>query len=169
MRFHTLKVSPTKNLLIADSQIKDWHLPNYNILAFPGARICNALDFLLNKQDYEIIVVFLGANDLFRKAREPSLATPDCVARELDQLGQRLAQLANKVFILGLPHRLDYPKRTQVVNNLLNNLQKNKGWAYRRLSEKIYSNRKREGDKSEPKPVSAEEDKVTEYTSQKLR
>ena len=159
MRYPIAKTSLKKNLILADSQLKDWIFPNFYIVSIPGARVCNALDFLPERNEYNIVLVFLGANDLFTKAREPSHAQPHSVARELDQLGQRLAALSRKTYIPGLPHRLDYPERSQAVNLLLNTLQKVKGWDYRGISEKIYSNRNPGSTISSHEPVPAREDK----------
>ena len=39
MRYHIAKTSPKKNLIIADSQLKDCTFPNFNIVSIPGASL----------------------------------------------------------------------------------------------------------------------------------
>ena len=135
MRFHIFKKSSSQHLLIGDSQLKNLTFPNFNILSLPGAGIADVLNFLPRKNEYDIIALFIGANDLFTKDKKDSTRTPEDVAEELSQLGLRLTERCNKVFIIALPPRLGRPARTERVNDILR--KKKQLWRYRGISKGI--------------------------------
>ena len=138
-RFHILRTSSSKNLLLADSQTKHIDFPNFNILSIPGARIAHAQQFIPRKDKYDIIVIFLGGNDLY-DGEYPSSLTGQEVVDELDQLGEQLCKLAKKVYILGIPHRGIYRERSSKTNKLLESKNKSiRSWKYRGVSEEIFS------------------------------
>ena len=85
MRFHIFKKSSSQHLLIGDSQLKNLTFPNFNILSLPGAGIADVLNFLPRKNEYDIIALFIGANDLFTKDKKDSTRTPEDVAEELSR------------------------------------------------------------------------------------
>ena len=138
-RFHTLWTSSSKNLLLADSQARNIEFPNFNILSIAGARIAHAQQFLPIKDKFNIIVVFIGGNDLY-DGTLPSSLSEQQVVDELDFLGEKLFKLAKKVFILGIPHRGSYRERSSKTNKLLDNKNKtSRNWKYRGVSEEIFS------------------------------
>ena len=65
MRYHLFKVSKSRNLIIADSQARELDIANFNVLSLPGARVRHVLQFRSQKGDYDIVVLFIGGNDLF--------------------------------------------------------------------------------------------------------
>ena len=64
MRNHLFKTSPTRNLIITDSQGRNLTFPNFNILVLPGAQVGDVRRFLPAKGWYDLIVLFIGGNDL---------------------------------------------------------------------------------------------------------
>ena len=138
-RFHTLRTSSSKYLLLADSQDRNIEFPNFNILSIPGSRIAQVQQFLPIKDKFNIIVVFIGGNDLYNDTL-PSPLSEQQVVDELDFLGEQLCKLAKKVFILGIPHRGSYRERSSKTNKLLDNKNEtSRNWKYRGVSEKIFS------------------------------
>ena len=126
MRFHILKSSTTKFLLISDSQTQYLNYPNLNILSIPCGKVCHARNFLPNKGAYDIIIIFIGGNDLFEKTTRAGIpvfssVTPVQVANELIEFAEE-ALLTKKVYVLAIPFRFDgaaAKKRVSAVNELL--------------------------------------------------
>ena len=73
--FHIFKEAPTKYLFLADSQASFLEAGNLNILSFPGASIRHLCDHIPPPGRFEIIILFIGGNDLF-DGFEPSSKTP---------------------------------------------------------------------------------------------
>ena len=118
MRYHTFKSSTTKNLLISDSQAKNLFFPNFKILSIPGGRIKDVWLFLPSPGEYEIIVLFIGGNDLFEFQRLSETSSKSA-ADQLSELADHLKELSSKVFIIGIPPRMNQPERSLAVNSLL--------------------------------------------------
>ena len=138
-RFHTLRTSSSKNLLLTDSQARNIEFPNFNILSIPGARIAHAQQFLPIKDKFNIIVVFIGGNDLYSGTLPSSLSEQQLVD-ELDFLGEQLCKLAKKVFILGIHHGGSYRERSSKTIKLLNNKNRtSRNWKYCGVSKEIFS------------------------------
>lgn len=155
MRFHTFKASSSKYLLIADSQGRNLTFPNFNILSIPGAKIRDARTFLPPRDRYDIIVLFVGGNDLFQ-GKFPSAISTEDVAKELICLANEAASLARQVFVIGIPPRHGQVQRTKSVNSYLANSKDSK-WLFRGISRSIYSTAKHTGGDDvhlEPKALS---------------
>ena len=118
MRYHTFKSSTTKNLLISDSQAKNLFFSNFNILSIPGGRIKDVWLFLPSPGEYEIIVLFIGGNDLFEFQRLSGTSSKSA-ADQLSELAEHLKELSSKVFIIGIPPGMNQPERSLAVNSLL--------------------------------------------------
>lgn len=145
MRYHIFKRSPTRNLIIADSQARHLNAPNFNILSLPGGHIKHAYSFLPPAGAYDIIVLFIGGNDLF-SGHSPSGRAPELVAEDLSVLATRLSLLATKVFVLGIPLRYNQFEYSCKVNRILE-LKSKESWSYRGISSTIYHNRHLKSDK----------------------
>ena len=65
MRYHLFKKSPKKALLIADSQARYLTFGNINISSLPGATVDNVYQFVPPQGKNEIIVLFVGGNDIY--------------------------------------------------------------------------------------------------------
>ena len=52
-------------MLLADPQAQQIEFPNFNFLSIPGARIAHNQQFIPQKDKYDLIVIFLGGNDLY--------------------------------------------------------------------------------------------------------
>ena len=134
-RYHQFRTSSSRNLLIADSQVRNLIFPNFNILSLPGARIGSVIDFLPEKGKYDLIVLFIGGNDAYER-NVPSSVSEQDIANEISKLADELSLRAPKIFILGIPHRGEYRKRASDVNGFLRTKKGN--WKYRGLCDKIY-------------------------------
>ena len=138
-RLHTLRTSSSTTLLLANSQARNIEFPNFNILSIPGARIAHAQQFLPIKDKFNIIIVFIGGNDLCNGSLPSSLSEQQ-VVDELDLLGEQLCKLAEKIFNLGIPHRGSYRERSSKANKLLDNKNKtSRNGKYSGVSEEIFS------------------------------
>ena len=132
MRYHLFKVSRTRNLIISDSQGKGLNIANFNILSLPGAKVEHVYKFIPKKDFYDIIVLFIGGNDLFT-------VTSENVARQISDLANLLVKGAKRVFVLGIPLRHPQPNRAKEVNSLLACRQE--GWKFRGISRQVFSNK----------------------------
>ena len=138
MRRHSFKISPNRIFFIADSQLWKDVYPNINIFSMCG-RISDVLNHLPRKNQYDTIVLFIGANDLFQKNGTTSFRSPNSVAEELNQLGNPYADCAKKVCIFALPPRHHLPERTKAANEVLAST-KSSNWDYSGgISKHIYS------------------------------
>ena len=122
-RYHQFRTSSSRNLLIADSQVRNLTFPNFNILSLPGARIGSVIDFLPEKGKYDLIVLFIGGNDAYER-NVPSSVSEQDIANEISKLADELSLRAPKIFILGIPHRGEYRKRASDVNGFLRTKKK---------------------------------------------
>ena len=131
MLIHFLKTSPTRNLIITDSQGRNLTFPTFNILVLPGARVGDVRPFLPAKSRYDLIVLFIGGNDL------PTDNTQN-VARNISDLAVPASEVALRVFVITVPPRQDIPDPAKAVNRFLEG-NNDRGWLYRRISRCIYS------------------------------
>ena len=60
----------TRNLLISDSKGKGFNMTNFDILSLPGANVEPVYNFITKKYFYDIIVLFIGGNNLFTVTSE---------------------------------------------------------------------------------------------------
>ena len=93
------------------------------------------IDFLPEKGKYDLIVLFIGGNDAYER-NVPSSVSEQDIANEILKLADELSLRAPKIFILGIPHRVEYRKRASDVNGFLRTKKGN--WKYRGLCDKIY-------------------------------
>ena len=119
MRYHLFKVSKTRNLLISDSQGKGLDIANFNVFSLPGAKIEHVYTFIPKRNVYDIIVLFIGGNNLFA-------TTTKNLVRQISDLANLLLTKAKKVFVLGIPLRNSQPLQAKEVNSLLASCQE--GW-----------------------------------------
>ena len=91
---------PTRNLIITDSQGRNLTFPNFNILVLPGARVGDVRPFLPAKGRFDLIVFFIGGNDL------PTDNTRT-VARNISDLAVAASEVALRVFVIAVAPRLD--------------------------------------------------------------
>ena len=137
MRFHIFKSSPAKNLIILSSQTRHLYFPNFNILSLPGGKTRDIIPFIPTAEEYiYIIVLLIGGNDLF-EGNVPFTSSPKEVAEEIKLAVDRLTLVANKVFVIGIPHRHNQLERTKAVNKILSNFKVN--WSLRDISHNIYA------------------------------
>ena len=132
MRFHIFKSSPAKNLIISSSQTRHLYFPNFNILSLPGGKTRDIIPFIPTAEEYNII----GGNDLF-EGNVPSTSSPKEVAEEIKLAADKLTLVANKVFVIGIPHRHNQPERTKAVNKILSSFKAK--WSFRGISHNIYA------------------------------
>ena len=128
MRYHIFKESVQRNLLIADSQAKYLDFANFNILSLPGAKVHDVYNFIPRVGRFDIIVLFVGGNDLFH-SKSPSKVSSEEIADNISDLANVLGGKADKVFVLGIPPCHNLRERTRAVNKLLSNRKKD--WAFR--------------------------------------
>ena len=139
MRYHTFKSSTTKNLLISDSHAKNPFFPNFNILSITGGRIKDVWLFLPSPSEFEIIVLFIGGNDLFEFQRLSGISSQSA-ADKISELAEHFKELSSKVFIIGIPPRLNRPERSLAVNSLLaEKFLATTSWQFRGISSSIYN------------------------------
>ena len=131
MPYHLFKTSPTRNLIITDSQGKNLTFPNFNILVLTGARVGDVRPFLPAKGRFDLIVFFNGGNDL------PTDNTRT-VARNISDLDVAASEVALRVFVIAVPPRLDIPDQAKALNRLLED-NNDRRWLYRGISRSIYS------------------------------
>ena len=99
MRYLLFKTSPTRNLIITDSQGRNLAFPNFNILFLPSARVGDVRPFLPANGQFDLIVLFIGGNDL------PTDNTRT-VARYISDLAVAASEVALKVFVIAVPPRI---------------------------------------------------------------
>ena len=118
-RFHIFKEAPTKNQFLADSPVRLLEAGNLNILLLPGASIRHLYDYILPAGRFEIIILFIGGNDIF-DGFEPSSKTPQKVAQDLIELADFACQRTrSSVFVLGIPERDKNRERAIVTNDIV--------------------------------------------------
>ena len=96
MRYHIFKESVQRNLLIADSQAKCLDFANFNILSLPGAKVHDVYNFIPRVGRFNIIVLFVGGNDLFQ-GKLPSKVSSEEVADKISDLANVLKGKADSV------------------------------------------------------------------------
>ena len=96
-RYRQFRTSSSRNLLIGDSHVRNLIFPNFNILSLPGARIGSVIDFLPEKGKYDLIVLFIGGNDLYER-NVPSSVSEQDIANEISKLADELSLRAPKIF-----------------------------------------------------------------------
>ena len=131
MRYHLFKTSPTRNLIITDSQGRNLTFPNFNILVLPGARVGDVRPFLPAKGRFDLIVFFIGGNDL------PTDNTRT-VARNISDLAVAASEVALRVFVIAVPPRLHISDQAKALNRLLED-NNDRRWLFRGISRSIYS------------------------------
>ena len=119
MRFHIFKDSPSKSLLIADSQAKRLDFSNINA----------------------------GGNDLYN-GYLPSTESVDDVTERLVKLANELLNVSERVFVLGIPARYTPESERELVEDheLVRHFAVNRKleksaearWVFRGLSDQIY-------------------------------
>ena len=129
MRYHLFKVSKTRNLLISDSQGNGLDIANFNVLSLPGAKIEHVYNFIPKRNLYDIIVLFIGGNNLFATTKKN-------LVRQISDLANLLITKAKKVFVLGIPLRNSQPLQAKEVNSLLASCQE--GWKFRGISRQVF-------------------------------
>ena len=135
MRYLIFKDSVQRNLLIADSQAKYLDFANFNILSLPGAKVHEVYNFIPRVGRFDIIVLFVGGNDLFQ-GKSPSKVSLEEVADKISDLANVLKGKADKVFVLGIPPRHNQRERTSAVNKLLSNRKED--WAFGGVEKRVY-------------------------------
>ena len=140
MRMNSFRTSCIKNLLIGDSQVRNLIFPNFTIISIPGGQVHHASSVLPSPGDFDLITLFIGANNLF-DGESPKDIEPKEVADELIRLADELCQRVAKVFVIGLPPRLGKPAGTEAVNLLLRKAAEECNWWYRGLSDHIYDSK----------------------------
>ena len=103
-RFHIFKTAPTGTLLIADSQARHLKAGNLNIISLPGAKARDVYNFIPPKNEFDLIILFVGGNDLFDYT-EPSYTPAPQIANEIIALANFLSERAKQVFVLEIPER----------------------------------------------------------------
>ena len=129
MRYHLFKVSKTGNLLISDSQGKGLDIANFNVLSLPGAKIEHDYNFIPKKNLYDIVVLFIGGNNLFA-------TTSKNLVRQISDLANLLLTKAKKVFVLGIYLSNSQPLQAKEVFSLLASCQE--GWKFRGTSRQVF-------------------------------
>ena len=101
-RYHAYRTSSTKTLLIADS--RSLEAGNVNILSLPGACVRHVYNFVPHKDIFDIIILFVGGNDLYFFKNSTTTAASQ-VAREIIDLVDLLCHRAKVVYVLGILER----------------------------------------------------------------
>ena len=122
-RYHIYKPEETKFLLIAESQARELVAGNLSILSLPGGSISDAYNFIHNEQQYEIIILFIGGNELISGC-VPSYKPPSQVAQELHSLANFLAPRTKEFFLLGISERDENQEHTKKAKDILEALAK---------------------------------------------
>ena len=135
MRYHIVKESVQRNLLIADSQAKYLDFANFNILSAPGANVHDVYNIIPRVGSFDIIVLCVGGNDLFQ-GESPSKVKSEEVADKISDLANVSKGKADKVFVLGIPPRHNQRERTSAVNKMLSNRKED--WAFRGVEKRVY-------------------------------
>ena len=104
MRYHVFKVSKSSILIIADGQAGELDIAKFKVSSLPGARVRHVYYFVLKKGDYDIVVLFMGGNDLFC-GNILSTNSADSLFQEISDLANFLLPNAKRVFVFGIPQR----------------------------------------------------------------
>ncbi len=128
MRYHTFLESPTRSLLIGDSQVRNINFSNFNILSLPDGTINNVFKFLPLPGEFKIVVLFIGGKDLFTKQGTRSEKPSSQVANELSDLADVLKERVPSLFVLGIPPLLGYFDPTRSANKFIR-LKKSLGFS----------------------------------------
>ena len=144
MRYHLLKTSRTRNLLIGDSQAQKLNIANFNILSLPGAQVKHVYKFLPVRDIYDTVVLFIGCNDLFSGKAQSNISSSELVQEISNQANLSLTR-AKRVFVLRIPHHHYQPERTTEVNALL--ASRRESWKFRGISRQVYSDKHLRRDK----------------------
>ena len=142
-RYHIYRTSSTKTLLIADSQARNLEAGNLNILSLPGACVRHVYNFIPPKGLFDIIILFVGGNDLYF-FQKPTLTPASQVAHEIIDIANLLCHRAKVVYVLGVPERNDNKVRSKQVNDLLQSIGERKtkdqsfvAWRYRTVARHL--------------------------------
>ena len=113
MRYHLSKSSPTRNLIFTNSKGRNLTFPNINILVvLPGAQNGDVRPFLPAKGRYDLIVLFIGGNDL-------PTDNAQTVARNISDLALAAPEVALRVFVIAVLPLLDIPDQAKPLKRLL--------------------------------------------------
>ena len=132
MRYHLFEVSKTRNLLISDSKGKGLDIAKFNVLSLPGAKIELVYNFIPKKDLYDIIVLFIGGNNLF-------VTSSENLVRQISNIPNLLLTKTKKVFVLGIPIRNFHPHQAKQMSSLLASCQE--GSKFRGISRQVFSNK----------------------------
>ena len=137
-RFHIFKEAPTKYLFLADSQAGFLEAGNRNILSLPGASIRHLYDYNPPAGRFEIIILFIGGNDLF-DGFELSSKTPQKIAQDLIELADFACQRTrSSVLVLGIHDRDEHRERASVTNDIVKARAERKSPRFKQKSEWKY-------------------------------
>ena len=125
-----LKTSPNRILFIADSQFG-----KLSILDINRVRITDLFDYLPRKNQYNTIVLFIGAMDSFQKNGTISGRSPPVLPTNSTSWKTHVL-IVRKKYIFSLPPRYHLPDRTKV-NEVLASWKSQIGT--RSISRHIYS------------------------------
>ena len=117
-------------------------LPNFNLLSIPGGRTFHVQNHLPTKGQYEIICLFIGGNDTFN-GTQPSARDPKDIEKELAKLAEQLSHLCERVYVLGIPPRVDkltndITDRHLEVDKVIQREAIGDTWVYRSIKRKKY-------------------------------
>ena len=142
-RYHVTRTSSTKYLLIADSQARYLDAGNLNIVSLPGASVRHAYDYVPPAGLFDIIILFIGGNDLYNFT-EPSLTPARKEVDDIVELANFLCNRAPSVVVLGVPERDENKTRSKAVKDLLQDIAERKPkkackveWNYRSVKQKL--------------------------------
>ena len=101
-RYHLIKTSSSKYILIADSQARYLQAGNLKILSLPGASANHFYDYLPPKDLFDAIILFIGGNNLYYYTT-PIDTLLRLVADQVIDLANFLCERAKTVFVLAIP------------------------------------------------------------------
>ena len=130
MRYHLFKVSKTRNLLFSDSQGKKLDIASSTNLSLPRAKVKHVYSFIPKKGFYNIIVLFIGGNNLFA-------TTSNNLIRQMSDLANLLLTKAKKVFVLGRHLHHSQPHQAKEDNSLISSCQES--WKFSGISRQVIS------------------------------
>ena len=117
-RFHVYRTSPTKTLLISDSQAREFDAGNLNVISLPGASVRHVYKILPPKGRFDVIILFIGGNDLYNWT-EPSTIPAESVSKQIEEVANALCSRAKQVYVIGIPERDQNKTRSREVNDAL--------------------------------------------------
>ena len=103
-RYHIYKPTETKFLLIAEYQARELLADSRNILSHPVGSISDAYNFIDNDKQYQLIILFIGDNDLL-SGSVPSYKPPSQLTQKLNSPASFLSRRTKFRFVLGIPKR----------------------------------------------------------------